>query len=52
MGTGVGGYESFAIDHDYYITLMSTRLTANMTRGQAVDNFRRLINKTPQAATP
>jgi hypothetical protein len=52
MGTGVGGYESFAVDHDYYITLMSTRLTAkHMIRGQAVDNFRRLINKTPQAAT-
>ena len=51
-GTGVGGFESFAVDHDYYLTLMSTWLTANMIRGQAVVNFRRLINKTPQAATP
>ena len=49
---GVGAYETFAVNDDYYMTLMSNWLTANSPRGQAVVDFNQLIQKSSQAVKP
>jgi hypothetical protein len=49
---GAGAYETFPVNDDYYITLMSNWLTANTPRGQAVVDLDQLIQKPAPAVKP
>lgn len=49
---GAGAYESYPVNDDYYITLMSNWLTANTPRGQAVVDLNQLIQKPAPAVKP
>ncbi len=49
---GVGAYETFEVNNDYYITLLSTWLTANTPRRPAVVEFDKLIRKPRPSVKP